>query len=446
MNVDMLTDLVAALLVLLFRAACLGRSRTPRRPQLQLLTGLWLGLAAWMAGALLQAWVPIWQMLLLGLALAAGIAGLRGTFANAAQPAADLAVVAALGPLSVIPVHAEHVIAAAVAFAAVGFVLDGLTRRMRPQIQWRLSSALPAITLLLLGVNVSQVSDLGTRLLRQDPLFPLRLALVAPNPGTLVPLELRTAAWLLRTPHADPLGTAILLHGNDPLASWQAAAVSLQGSLMRAGFDVLSVDHPGFGASGVPDASADWSAWDPTIGPKQALAYLASGTNSRAPATIVVGHSMGVAVALQLVADGAGVQDTYLFAGSLDRPDSQFERMFYEQHKVPCCIPAPTMHMIRDQFYGGADRFAVALPQGHALVHFVRMGIEYVDVTRDREPLYAAITPPKSICDFATVTHYFNTLYVRRLVLVDTRAVKRTAEIFAPGEQVDAACRRATAS
>jgi hypothetical protein len=438
----MAIDLVAVLLVLLFRAACLGRCRSSRKPLLQLLAGLWLGLAAWMVGALLQAWVPVWQMLLLGLALAAGMVALRDTLSSAAQPVADLVAVTALEPLSVIPVHTGHAIAAAAAFAVAGFALDGLTRRMGPRLQWSLS-ALPAILLVLLGTRIRQEADFGSQLLRQDPLFPLRVALVAPDPGTRVRLGLRTTAWLLRTASTKLRGTAILLHGNHPLASAQPAAVSLQGALMRAGYDVLSVDHPGYGASGVPDASADWSAWDPSIGARQAFAYLASQNDSRAPATIVVGHSVGVDVALKFVADGARVQDAYLFAGSLDHPDAQWIRLFYEQHKVPCCLPLPTIHMIRDQFYGGADRFAAALPDGHALVHFVRMGIDYWDVVRDRDALYAAIAPPKSACNFAAVTHYLNALSVWRLALIDTGAIRRTSDIFVPGERVDADCRHA---
>jgi hypothetical protein len=43
---------------------------------------------------------------------------------------------------------------------------------------------------------------------------------------------------------------------------------------------------------------------------------------------------------------------------------------------------------------------------------------------------------------FAAVTHYFNALSLRRFVLIDTLAVRRTAEIFSGTEQSDSGCRR----
>ncbi len=74
------------------------------------------------------------------------------------------------------------------------------------------------------------------------------------------------------------------------------------------------------------------------------------------------------------------------------------------------------------------------------MVHFVRFGIEYPDVVRDRETLYAAISPPKEVCDFEGVTHYFNAASMRRFVLIDTLADKRTAEILSNSEKADNAC------
>jgi pimeloyl-ACP methyl ester carboxylesterase len=338
-------------------------------------------------------------------------------------------------------VRTEYMIAAAVAFALAGLVLDSLTRRFHPPLQ-RMLLALPAILVVFVGVQVRQPGNFGSRLLAQDPLFPWRLVLVVPSPGKRVPLELGTAAWLLETPSDNPRGTAIVMHGNHRLGSRQPSAVALQGALMRAGYDVLSVDHPGFGASLTPDAGAEWNAWDPKIGPAQALSYLQRANNSTPPATIVVGHSMGVDVALNFVASGVAVKDAYLFGGALDRPHGpNWLTGFHKERGLPCCLSEPTLRMIRDEFYGGGDRFAAALPQDHAVVHYVRFGIEHADVTRDREPLYAAIPQPKRVCDFAAVSHYFNTLAVWRFVLLDSLTITRTADIFAPGEQANASCR-----
>lgn len=253
---------------------------------------------------------------------------------------------------------------------------------------------------------------------------------------------------MLRT--HTPRGTAILLHGNDPLASKQAAALVMQGALLRAGYDVISIDHPGYGATPLPGIDADWKAWDPTICPAQALEKLAaqgapgrSANPASAPATIVVAHSMGVDVALALgVSSGAEIQAEYLFGGSIDRPkdpDHRWITEFFQQRRTPCCMSLPTMGRVRDEFYSGADRFVLALPPDHPVVYYVRFGIEYDDVARVRDVLYADIRPPKAMCDLPDVTHYFNTLSLHLsplllpgFVLIDTLAVKRTADIFSP--------------
>jgi len=439
----MLIYCAATLLVLTFRAACLGATLPPLKLSLQLISGLWLGMAAWTVGTIVEAWVPLWQILLLGLALAVILAVLPVSVRSQARAAADFLAIIALWPLSVVPVPIANVVAAAVAFTAAGLVLDNLTRRIPSRIQWTLL-ALPGILLVLLGGSVRQIKDFGSRLWAQDPLFLLRLAPTVPNPGTRVHLESGTAAWILRAPSDTPRGTAILLHGNDPHGSRQPAALALQGALVRAGYDVLSADQAGYGATPLPNADADWSAWDPTIIPKQALSYLRSANNARAPATIVVGHSMGVNDAMQWLSDGADVEAAYLFGGSDDPPvgpESEWVRVFHQQRKIPCCMPLKKMRMIRDHFHIGAAQFAVALPQVHAAVHFVRFGIEYDDVVRDREPLYAAISAPKTACDFAGVTHYFNTLSLSGFVLIDTLAVRRTADIFSGLQQAEHACR-----
>ena len=103
-------------------------------------------------------------------------------------------------------------------------------------------------------------------------------------------------------------------------------------------------------------------------------------------------------------------------------------------------MPLEKMRMIRDHFHGAAVRFAAALPPGHAVVHFIRFGLEYEDVARDREPLYAAISAPKTVCDFAGVTHYFNTLSLRNFALIDTLAIKRTAAIFSSFDRAEPGC------
>lgn len=425
----------AVVLSALFRSAFLdlhgpGTGRLYR----PLICGLWLGLASWFAGTTLQAWTPMWQMLVAGMALSGLIAAVPPRFALYARAGADFLIVALLGVVSVIPVQPMLVIAAAFVFAAGGFLLDRirslvLSPRLSP-----LLLAIPVVLLLFLGLQVRQPGNFGSRLFEEEPLFPLRMTLVIPSAGERLPLGEGTGAWLLKSPNDEPRGTAIVLHGNHRLGSRQPSGLVLQGALVRAGYDVLSVDHPGFGASAVPPVDAEWNAWDPTLGVVEALRFLGAQKRPALLQTIAVGHSMGVDVALKLAADGASLAAIYLWGGALDRPHGpNWVSGFHRERNLPCCLSPSSMSRIRDEFYGGGDRFAAALPASHAPVHFVRFGIEHADVTRDREPLHVAITEPKRVCDFDSVSHYFNTLALRGFVLIDTRTVRRTAEIFHVG-------------
>ena len=435
--------LTVATLVLaaLFRVACLVPA-TSRKRYRYLISGLWLGLAGWALGAILQAWVPIWQMLVVGLVLSLLSAFSPAKSQSCARPLADFFTIVSLGALSVIPVQLALVVSAALAFAVAGYVLDRGATLLSPRLH-PLVLAMPAVLLLLLGLQVRQPGDFGSRLLEEDPLFPLRAALVVPTSGERLPLPQNTAAWLLETPIDEPRGTAVVLHGNHPSGSRQPSGIVLQGALLRAGYDVLAVDHPGFGSSAAPAATAGWRAWDPAFGALQALRYLQSQQGADLRETIIVGHSMGVDVALKVAADGARASDVYLWGGSLDRPyGPNWLSGFHRERNLPCCLPAAVTDRIREEFYGGGDRFAVELPADHAPVHFVRFGLEHEDVTRDRELLYAAIPEPKDVCDFDDVSHYFNTLSLRGFVLIDTLTLRETAAIFGRADKADEICGR----
>jgi len=434
--------LTVATLVLaaLFRCACLAPT-TPAKLYRYLISGLWLGFAGWTLGAVLQAWVPVWQMLIVGVALSLLLAFSPAKFQSAARPIADFFTIVSLGALSVIPVQLALVMSAALAFAIAGFMLDRLATLLTPRLQpWVL--AMPAVLLLFLGLQVRQPGDFGSRLLEEDPLFPLRAALVVPTSGERLPLREGTAAWFIETP-LEQRGTAVVLHGNHRNGSRQPSGIVLQGALLRAGYDVLAVDHPGFGASAAPAPTAGWRAWDPAFGALQALRYLQSQQGADLRETIIVGHSMGVDVALKLAADGAHASDVYLWGGSLDRPyGPNWLSGFHRERNLPCCLPTAVTDRLRAEFYGGGDHFAAALPPNHAPVHFVRFGLEHADVTHARELLYASIPEPKQLCDFDDVSHYFNTLSLRGFVLINTRTLRETAAIFSGAERADEICGR----
>jgi hypothetical protein len=426
----------AALVILLFRIACAGSFQPQSGLHHHIVAGLWLGMAAWIAGALLHAWVPLWQMLLIGIAAGVGVSVLQPRLKLATRPAADLFVIAALGTLSVVPIPWVRVAAAAAAFMAAGYALDRLTRRLTLRAQ-RILWVMPVALMVQMGLWVTQLDDFGSRLLARDPLFPMRLALAAPLPGERVSLPSGAAAWLLTVPGDKSVGTAIFLHGNNPGAAHQPAAIALQGALLRAGFDAMTVEYPGYGASPHPSTDAALNAWDPTVGPQEALAYIRATRRANSTPTIIVGHSMGVDVALQWLKSGVTAQEAYLFAGTIAWPPLSAEdvsKLFHRDRQIPCCMPDQIVKQINDRFYASADRYAAELPRNHALIQFVKMGIEYPDVAAGRQLLYLAISSPKAACTLADVTHYMNTLALRRFTLVDTRTVKRLARLFSAPE------------
>ena len=430
----------AALVILLFRIACASNFQPQSGLHGHIVAGLWLGMAAWIAGALLYAWVPLWQMLLIGIATGVGVSILQPWLKWATRPAADLFVIAALGTLSVVPIAWARVAAAATAFMATGYALDRLTRRLTLRAQ-RILWIMPVALTVLMGLSVMQQDDFGSRLLVRDPLFPMRLALAWSLPAERVRLPSGAAAWLLTVPGDKSVGTAIFLHGNNPGAAHQPAAIALQGALLRAGFDAITVEMPGYGASPPFSADASLNAWDPTVGPREALAYIHATRRTNSTSTIIVAHSAGVDVALQWLTSGVTTHEAFLFSGAIAGAPLSAEdaaKLFHRDRRIPCCIPDQAVKQITDRFYASADRYAAQLPRNHALIQFVNMGIEYPDVAVDRQALYAAISAPKVACTFAGVTHYMNTLALRRFTLVDTRTVKRLAQLFsAPGASPD---------
>jgi pimeloyl-ACP methyl ester carboxylesterase len=422
----------AAVLIVLLRMGGAGDAVLAPPWAGELVAGVWLALAAWVAGGLLHAWVPLWQMLLLGLGLGTSLAMGRAWGVPSLQPVADLLAIGALGVLSVIPVDVPWIAAAAVTFAALGYLLDRAASAL-PGRGRRLLQLAPLAVLAAIGLNVRQPDDFGSRLLAEDPLFPLRLAFAVPLPGSRLQFESGSVAWELAHPGGAARGSAILVHGNHPAGSWQPAAIALQGALCRAGYEVLSVDHPGYGASPHPPPDAGWQAWDPRIGLREAMHYLQQRDAGAGHPVIVVSHSMGVETALLWLDEGSSARNVYLFAGTIEapRPEREGVRLFYEQHRVPCCLPPGTLRQVLGRFYQSAENYARQLPADHPTITFVRFGIEYGDVAVGRDALYASIPAPERRCDFPGVTHYFNTLSVRRFILVDTGAVMRTAALFA---------------
>ncbi len=121
-----------------------------------------------------------------------------------------------------------------------------------------------------------QPGNFGSRLLAEDPLFPLRTVLVAPSPA--FGYRWRTARLRgcsrLRAPG---LGMAIVTARGSSERLAAPSSIALQGALMRAGYDVPSVDHPGFGSSRAA-FERGLREWDPALCAAVALKVSAAGT------------------------------------------------------------------------------------------------------------------------------------------------------------------------
>jgi uncharacterized protein len=135
--------------------------------------------------------------------------------------------------------------------------------------------------------------------------FQARLIYYPPGPSTLTPNEYRLeyeavslptlggatiSAWYI--PHASPHGTAIFSYGN---AMCMAECLGTAKTLHRLGYSVLLFDYPGYGHStGEPGEQATYDAAE------AAWTYLTATRGLPARQIVIVGRSLGGAVAIEL--------------------------------------------------------------------------------------------------------------------------------------------------
>ncbi|MBP7146389.1 MAG: alpha/beta fold hydrolase [Acidobacteria bacterium] len=431
--------LFAAALVLRAYGAVL---RDESMPFAARLAGSWAAAAvAWVAVAIAGGWSPVWPVL--GLGAAAGIASLWLPRVPVAVlvDVATVAISAALSVPMLGPGRAALVAACVVPLGlAIEAVSAGAVRRM-PGAAMTLPALMlggPAVLLVLLSLSLPGTAAQLAHTLGRGW---MSAGLATPLLGQRIELRGGAVGWLQPAYTGAAHPAALLLHGMHPDASAQPAAVVLRRALLEAGFAVLSLDRPGYGASPLPRHRAAAGDWD--VSTAQAEAIEALSLVPGVERVFVVGHSLGGRDALRLIGLAPKVAGIVTFgaAATGDSPADEaywYER-FHADQRIHERLPRALFHEVYKRDFAFLEMIH-ALPPVHAPVLFVRFGHDNPDVEASRDMLFDAIPGPRVAWDFLPSTHYFNALGRAGIVLGDTRtariAARRLAEFAAstPGD------------
>lgn len=389
--------------------------------------------ALWGAAGGLGAWSPLWP------AIVGGAAGAAVEWRRRSAPgrvALDVLVVWTLVLLSVPSLRPVPAIVAVVGLTAMGLVVDKATERL-PGVG-RAVALLAALLVVYGGIGPARgLLDQAARMESDVSAVSYALRLL-PNLGVTdgcrgerVQLPGGAVAWLDRGPGRGPHPGALLFHGNDPRASHQAAACVLRRALTGAGYTVLAVDHPGYGASPSPDPRAGTESWDPLPVARAALREL-RGRGVTDP-VLAVGHSMGTSDVLRLLAAEPAPTLAAILGGALDDPPERqpywYDR-FHRMRSLDERVPWEKWREIHDRYYdkGGA---AGRLSAEHPPVLFVTFGVEHANLMAGRGLLYRRIPGPRTRVHLSGVSHYFSTARTDGLILGDTKAARDVARMFA---------------
>jgi pimeloyl-ACP methyl ester carboxylesterase len=246
------------------------------------------------------------------------------------------------------------------------------------------------------------------------------------NRGHRIVLETGAIAWLDYPGGKAPYPGAVFFHGAHPKGSIESSALVVRRALLDAGFVVLSVDHPGYGESPVPEPKNDINAWDPLPTDLAALRTLRTINNVDANRVLILGHSAGTYEVFRVLQTLPNISRAVVFGASLNDPEERdgywYER-FHSDRRMHDRIPNSLFNQIRARFYDNG-RAVPRLDPRHAPVLFVRFGLEWPHLAATRDNLYKAIPGRKILWDIDGSSHYFNSFDVANLVVGDTKVTR----------------------
>jgi pimeloyl-ACP methyl ester carboxylesterase len=200
-------------------------------------------------------------------------------------------------------------------------------------------------------------------------------------------------------------------------------------ALLDAGYVVLAVDYPGYGASPLPAPITELAAWDPLPTARAALQVLR--TMPEVNGIVTIGHSMGTTDAMRLLSTESQLLGTMVFGAALPDPskDEFWYGRFHTDRRMRTRLPRELVQEIRRQFQDKGRPVSTLSPD-HAPIVFVRFGVESVDTAATRDTLYNAIPGHKMVWDLTNFTHYFNTEHVAGVIVGDTQTIHMLTSWF----------------
>jgi pimeloyl-ACP methyl ester carboxylesterase len=380
------------------------------------------GLAAWLWTSAWGAWAPLWVGIVPGWAAGVTMSFFRGRYAlHTAGAAAALG--SGLVSLPSLPIFL--LVPAMAGFTWLGWIMDRLYDRSARGGRTAVYFAPAALGLAAAILHPGEMKTL-TKFLAASGRHFYAVALASYAPGGKITLDSGAAAWWKRPRRTQNAKGALLFHGADSGGARQPAVFVIRKILMSAGYAVLSVDHPGYGASPLPFPRAEAEDWNPAPTALAAHAFL---EREGARPVLAVGHSMGCSDALRLAAAGASLEAVVLFgAGRQDAErEDYWHRRFRRDRRMSEDMPLETFRKVR-RFYD-AHAHARALPPYHPPVLFVEFGREHADVAEGRLAVFEAIPGRKARARLDT-GHYFDAVSLGPLVLGRFGSTRRAAVLL----------------
>lgn len=349
----------------------------------------WLGTvtSVWIGVGLFGGWPAWWPA---SIVAAAGMLLSRRIDPHWNRPLVDFScsLTLILGSLSI--VEARIAAFGVVAIVLAGVVLD----RIVPELPTRAAAA-AAVLLAALFVPIFLNFEFGCK--------PI-------SPGTRIDLGSGIVGWLKYPGDGDVDSGALLFHGANPAGTAQRSAEALRLALLKAGFAVLSVDHPGFGESAGPSETDIVDDWNPLPAATAAFDFLSE--QPRIESVVAFGHSQGAGDVLRLMEARTDLAGAVLIGAGLrdqSRHNEYWYQRFQSDRRLQFAMSRQRFQEISDRYYDNEMLARSLVSAQNPPVLFMIFDNEHANISSTREKLYSFLPEPKSVLFLENSDHYFNT-------------------------------------